>query len=363
MRELLTTEPDQADALVDLSYVLRNQRLGGRGAADLVRLERVGAALALLYGAARVSLYCVADESILKRELLTDPAQRRTLRGWAEEGLLLMVGKADIPLLQIAAETGLPIITGDRFGGHRREFPWLDGSDDTILEPYADQRGEVLLRHVTLLAKEEWEMSVSEEHDLLVQQGLTEQIEALGRWWGCPERRCPRHDPRRSPFVLLPRGRGGRLICDLHGLDMLDLGPRPRAAQLKVMKDSREVARFTVAQGTPVTVGRSPGPADLTPHLDEEHLRKVSRAHLRFELDADRLTVTDLSRNGTVLVLRDGTELELRHGTRSFSKDVRARIVTGLEIIRSGRRYPSELTLDREAARARTEPPEPTLFA
>ena len=38
-----------------------------------------------------------------------------------------MADKADMPLLQIAEETGLPIITGDRFVGHRREFPWLDG--------------------------------------------------------------------------------------------------------------------------------------------------------------------------------------------------------------------------------------------
>ena len=44
------------------------------------------------------------------------------------------------------------------------------------------------------------------------------------------------------------------------------------------------------------------------------------RAHLRFDLDVDRLTVTDLSLNGTVLILRDGTRLKLRWNTRSFTR-------------------------------------------
>ena len=174
MSDMLTNDPNRADALLDLSNVLRNTRLGGRGPADLARLERVGEALAALYGAAKIAMFGVADSSLLTRSgLFLDHRQRRTIRGWAESGLILIAPKADVPLLQIAEETGLPIITGDRFSGHRREFPWLDGSDDAVLEPHADRRGDILLTHVTLSRKTDWEMSVSEERDLLVQQGLS----------------------------------------------------------------------------------------------------------------------------------------------------------------------------------------------
>ena len=125
---------------------------------------------------------------------------------------------------------------------------------------------------------------------------------------------------------------------------MVDLGPRPRVAQLKVMRNGLERHRFTVSQDEPLFVGRFPGATDLSPFLDETSRRHVSRAHLRFDLDSARLTVTDVSLNGTELILRDGGRLELRGATHSFTIGDRAQVQPGLEIIRSGRRYPSELS-------------------
>jgi hypothetical protein len=359
MSQMLINDPDRADALLDMSNVLRNTQLGGRGPADLVRLERVGEALAALYGAPKIAMFGAADRSLLTQsDLFLDRRQRRALRDWAEAGLILVAGKADVPLLQMAEETGLPVITSDRFGGHRREFPWLDGSDDAVLEPRTDRCGRVFLRHVTLTRKAEWEMSVNEERDLLIQQGLSRRVEVLGRYWSCPEPRCPRHDPTSSPFVLLPLANGSRLVCDQHNLEMVDMGPRPRVAQLKVMQNDRERHRFTVTQDEPLIVGRSPGPTDLSPFLDETARRGVSRAHLRFDLDSDRLMVTDLSLNGTVLILRDGTRLDLHRATHSFTVGDRAQIHPSLEIIRSGRRYPLELSAHRRTPRRwPSEPP------
>ncbi len=362
MPDMLTNDPNEADALLDVSNILRNTSLGGDSPADLVRLVHVGQALATLYGAAKIAMFGVADRSLLAQsDLFPDPGQIRTLRGWADAGLILVAGKADIPLLQIAAETGLPIVTGDRFGGHRREFPWLDGSDDAVLEPRADRRGRVFLRHVTLTPKTNWEMSVNEERDLLIQQGLSRHVEALGRYWGCPEPRCPRHDPRTSPFILLPVANGSRLVCAQHGLDMVDLGPRPRLAQLKVMQNGLERHRFTVTQDEPLFVGRFPGLTDLSPFLNETERRQVSRVHLRFDLDSERLTITDLSLNGTVLMLRDGTRLDLRQATHTFTAGDRAQIQPSLEIIRSGRHYPSELSGRRQAPRPWPSEPGPTV--
>jgi hypothetical protein len=341
---MLTNDPNSADALVDMSNVMRNTTLGGRGPADIGRLTRVGRALAELYGATEIAMFCIADTVLLAdRDLFADPGQRRQLRDLEQEGLILVVGKADVPLLRIAEETGLPVITGDRFVGHRREFPWLDGSDDAVLEPYADRDGEICLRHVTLHPRADWDKSRAEEIDLLKQQGLSKRVEALGRYWGCPEPRCPRNDPMHSRFVLLPVARGGRLLCDQHGVEMRDLGPRPMAAQLKIMRDGKERHRFTVADGNPVIVGRDAPEVNLTPFLDEANYRRVSRAHLRFDLSPGGLTVTDTSRNGTVLIMRDGSQFTLRSTSSPFTVGDRAQVQPSLEIIRSGRRYPAEL--------------------
>jgi len=355
--DLLVGDLDRADALVDLSNVLRDISLGGRGPADLVRLERVGAALAALYGSATAAMFAVADTSLLaRRDLFAVPGQRRRLREWEESGLVHVAGKADIPLLRIAEETGLPIITRDRFGGHRREFPWLDGSDDAILEPYSGQRGQVALRHVTLERLADWDESVRQEHDLLVQQGLSQQVEVLGRYWGCPEPRCPRHDPVRARFVLLPVVRGGRLVCDQHGLEMLNLGPRPRVAQLKIMVHGQERHRFSVVEGKPVTVGRSAADVDVRPFLNAAAAGQVSRQHLRFSLDAERLRVADVSRHGSVLILRDGSRLGFHQATHTFTVGDRAQLTDDLAITRSGRRYPSELP--RPRPRSSSNPPD-----
>ena len=364
MSDMLTNDLNAADALLDMSNVLRNRQLGGRGPANLVRLERVGEALANLYGAANIAMFGVADWSLLTQpDLFLDRWQRRTLHDWEKSELILVTGEADVPLLQAAHETGLPIITGDRFVSHRREFPWLDGSDDAVLEPQASRHGHVSLRHATLTRRDEWEMSQSEERDLLKQQGLTRRVEVLGRYWSCPEPRCPRNATAGSSFVLLPLAKGNRVVCDQHRLDMLDTGPRPRLAQVKIMQNGRERHRFTVVQDEPLFAGRLPGPADLSPFLDETTRRGVSRCHLRFDLDAEELTVTDVSLNGTWLFLRDGTRLHLRHATHQFTVGDRAQVQPSLEIIRSGRRYPSELAAGRLAARQSAgEPPPPTVW-
>lgn len=364
MPDLLTNDPRLADALLDMSNVARAADLGGRGGADLSRLYRVGEALAALYGTGEVRLFGVADRSLLDREDLASDRHRRRLRQWEADGLILVEGRADNPLLQIAEETGLPIITRDRFVGHRREYRWLDGSEDAVLEPTGDGQGGVRLRHLTLEQKYDWEISVSEEHDLFVQQGLLRRQEVLGRFWKCPEQRCPRHDPMNSRIILLPRRRGGRLICDLHGLDMLDLGPRPQAAQLKIMLDGQERGRFTVTEGSPVAVGRTPDGVDLRDFVDRAVVRDVSRLHLRLDFSDGKLTVTDTSRNGTTLIFRNGTAMELHAATRPFSAGDRAQFHPGLELVRSGRRYPSELQVRGWVPRQRSddEPSELTMI-
>ena len=175
-------------------------------------------------------MFGIADTNLLARgELFVDPgaaAAAAKLEGIAADS---RCGQGGHPVVADSGRDGLAYTTtGDRFVGHRREFPWLDGSDDAVLEPRAGRRGEVFLRHVTLEPKAEWDKSIREELDLLVQQGLSRRVEVLGRYWSCPDPRRPRHDPVRGPLCYCRWPRTGRLVCDQHGLEMRDLGPRSR---------------------------------------------------------------------------------------------------------------------------------------
>ncbi|WP_405142839.1 FHA domain-containing protein [Sphaerisporangium sp. NBC_01403] len=356
MDDHLTADIDRADALVDLSNIVRSSRLGSRGAADLTSLHRVAEALAELYSAANIALYAVSDQSLVRGGLFNDPGQLRLVRRWRDDRLIEVESKADVRLLQIAEVTGLPIITSDRFRGHRREFPWLDGRDDVVLEPYTAPDGRIALRHIMLTPVPAWDLSASEEGDLLVQQGLgtgrKPRFDVLERLWGCPDTRCFRHDPRRSPYVLLPRWRDGRVFCDQHGLDMVDLGSRPLAVQVKLLKNDREVQRFTVLEDSEVVIGRQPplGGLNVSPWLDSAERLQVSRSHLVLLLEGERLSVRDTSANGTLLALKDGTEVMLhRGGEHRVNLGDRITLLPGLELVRSGRRFPAELTADRSA--------------
>ena len=361
MSDFLTADIDRADALIDLSNVVLERSLGGSGAADLLRMERVGRALSALYGSPETRMYGVADESLIRRKLYADARQFRTLKRWQAERVIHVAPDADPVLLELADQTGLPIITMDRFRNHRDDFPWLDGSDDAVLEPRADARGGVSLSHVVVHPVLDWEVSRAEESDLLKQKGVRARQDLLTRIWGCPEPRCPWHDPLRTGLLFVPRWYRDRLYCDLHDLDVVDLGPRPRAAQVKVISNGAEVARFPVRAGERVMVGRSPGGFVLTPWLSTETRLKVSREHLALELAGDRLVFTDSSRNGTILVNAEGFRRKIHKASAPFGYKSRLEVVPGLDLIRSGRRYPSELQVDRAVATAAEPPPEATV--
>ncbi|GAB2855901.1 hypothetical protein GCM10022221_64390 [Actinocorallia aurea] len=361
MSDFLTSDIDRADALIDLSNVVLERSLGGSGAGDLLRLERVGQALSALYGTSETRMYAVADESLLRRKHYADERQFRTLKRWRAEQVVHVAEDADPVLLELADRTGLPIITKDRFRNHREDFPWLDGSDDSILEPRAGARGEVLLCHVVVQPVLEYEVSRAAEGDLLKHKGVRARQDLLTRIWGCPEPRCPWHDPLRTGLLFVPRWNGDRLYCELHGRDVVDLGPRPETAQVKVISNGAEVARFSVRAGQRVPVGRAAGGFVLTPWLSADTKLKISREHLVLELAGDRLVFTDSSRNGTMVVNAGGVRRRVHRASAPFGYKSRIELAPGLELIRSGRRYPSELQLDRAVATAAEPPPEPTV--
>jgi FHA domain len=365
----LTVDVGEAEFLLDLSNVVRSRRADGSQTASLHRLSRLLAALGRYAHDPQVRVYAVADQSLLSSaRLFTNQRERQSLRVWRDARLLEVVADADVRLLELAEATGLRIVSGDRFRGHRDAFPWLQGSTKHVIEPVVDRAGGVTFRPRDLGVVAPWEISNSQEQDQLKKQGLLEgrrrvpRWEVLGRRWRCPDRRCSLYDDSRGTNVLLPRMRGGRPTCEIHGLELLDDGPRSAAVQLKILHNGQCVGRFTVPAGARIPVGRAPGDGVMLGHwLDGPEGRKVSRTHLVVSLDGERVLVRDVSTNGTRINLAGGGKVELEHGT-SHPVEVGdiIRLASNLALTRSGRRFPSELAGYRPGPVRSPEDPPPT---
>lgn len=349
MDEHLTCDIFTADFIVDLSNVIR---MGVKP--DITSFRRLLDALEIRERDAGLRIYAVADESLLHlREL--PRADRHTLARWREGGLIDVTGDADSRILELAAMTGLQVISRDRYRDHRTEHPWLQGNTRQFLEPRLEPDGRLMIRPVDLGVVSEWQVSQHEEQALLKKQGLlagpgrSPLREVLDRSWRCPEKICGLYTASRGGGAFLPRIRHGRATCEIHGRELLDDGPRPAAAQVKVLVDGNCVARFTLAGGTSTVVGRSPTDGiSLASWLDDREKHLISRIHLVLTFRDGRLLVRDQSTNGTRLTIagKGGTEqtITLVPG-RDYPLGLGDLVSCSARIAltRSGRRFSSEI--------------------
>jgi len=138
----------------------------------------------------------------------------------------------------------------------------------------------------------------------------------LARVWKCPESNCNVYgavNDSDSPFADMctytspvaqppPTLKAGVPTCPRHGTKLTDAGPRPAVEVLAVRIDGVIRRRFVVSADKPVVVGRAPegdGGIMLGQWLTDDARKWISRGHVRFALDGDQLTVTDLSTNGS----------------------------------------------------------------
>ncbi|WP_329184957.1 FHA domain-containing protein [Actinacidiphila glaucinigra] len=357
MERNLVTTTDRADWLLDLSNIVRDRSLGGTGERELVRLRAVVVALAQRTRDPDTGVYVVADQSLLGGARgFRDQADVRTLRRWQQQGLIEVVPDADERLLELAEMTGLPVVSGDRFGGHRDTYPWLQGNTWQFFKPSAGSNGRVQVAPQDLGRFSPDEVSRRAELDTLKKQGLlgpsrVPLADVVGRSWRCPDRRCGLYDPSRGERVLLPRMRQGRPSCELHGLELVDAGPRAVAAQVKLLVSGSCVARYTLVDGTDTPIGRSPGEAgiSLARHLPADTVMDVSRCHVVVSLRGGIVTVRDTSSNGTRMRSGDrhgrlGRPFSLTSGTEQrFRPGDEIELADSVTLTRSGRRFPSEL--------------------
>lgn len=168
----------------------------------------------------------------------------------------------------------------------------------------------------------------------------------MARQWQCAEPDCPAFGGYRRIGQPVPRMRGGVPACPRHGQAVKDTGPRPPAYAVAVVVDDLARRRFVVTEGRPVVVGRDPvNPDDISVGgwLHEAAAGWIAEDHLRLEVNEGRLSITDMSENGTLVWKRSGPD---DHGetTRLYKSSYQMgdwdsiELYTGVELVPSDHR-------------------------
>ncbi|MFI5567733.1 FHA domain-containing protein [Streptomyces sp. NPDC051740] len=371
MEHHLATSAERADYLVELSNVVRDTSLGRHGPRSLRRLGLVLRGLMELTGDPDVSVYLVADTSLLggHREF-GDQAEVRRLRRWVADGLVEEVDDADERVLDLARMTASPVVTGDQYVDHRVEHPWIQGNTWQFLKPTARPDGSVALVAMDMGVRSAAEISRRMELSALKKQGLlgpsrTPLAEVIMRTWRCPEPRCTLYDIRKGDRILLPRMRRGVPTCELHGTPLEDEGPRLGTTQLKAVIDGTCVARYTLDEGSEAHVGRLPEQVGIALHslLSPQIARQVSRMHVAVSARSGTVLIRDISTYGTRMrrAGRRGAfgpwEKLPPRTDRPFRPGDEVELAPGVVLTRSGRRFPAELADAWRAEAARVPVP------
>lgn len=342
----LTTDPEAARAVLDLSEVARLTDLDSTRPANLLRLGLVLDALARHLAEEEVQVYAVAGRTLLSDADLTSN-ERMRIRSWSDDGLVEVLPDLADRVLEVADLVGLPVVTRGRYDGLRDKYPWMVSEPGRLLAPVPGAGGAALISRGPAGTG----------------RPAAAAAATMARLWRCPERGCASFGDPAAPGANLddtfahlrggtgpglkrrpgsqppPRLRAGTPVCPRHDSRLSDAGPRPAAQAVAVRVDGVLKRRFVVTAGQPVVVGRSPDEPDsvmLGHWLEEEARSWISRRHLRLEMRGDALYATDTSTNGTV-VKRGGSELTLhRDQSHALGPDDELELYEGVELALAG---------------------------
>ncbi|WP_052847621.1 hypothetical protein [Streptomyces avicenniae] len=363
----LTARPEQADALVDLSDVVRDARLGPPGARSLDRLRLVIQALGDRLRDRWVLVHAVADQRLrTARTEYRDRLDIDQLERLAKSGLVTELPDADGPLLDVAGMTGLPVISHDRYDAFRARHPWLQGNTTQFLAPRAAPG-----RTVRLVERD---MGVRRVGAAAPGRGRPALPEVVARHWRCPERACSLYDRRRGEAVLLPRLLDGVPSCEWHEVPLADDGPRAAVVQLKLLCGHETVHRFTLDAGTTAVLGRGgddreedgDGDGDGTVRmlaveglLPAAEAGRIGGRQLWIRVEPDAVRLLDLS-GGRTRLWRAGpggggwSALSGERPVEMRETDV-VEAAPGVTLARAGRRLPAEIAESWRRAAAEAE--------
>lgn len=134
IEQRLTTDVTGAQAVADLTHVVRNAELDRGRPGNLVRIGMVVDALSRYLVDGGAMLYGVVERGLLSESALTSK-ERMVLGRWADDGLIEVTpGTVEDRVVEIADLTGLPLITTQPYPELAERFRWLaDGSGRVLL--------------------------------------------------------------------------------------------------------------------------------------------------------------------------------------------------------------------------------------
>jgi hypothetical protein len=397
----LSTDIVVAQAVVDLGEIIRYAELDSGRPVNLIRAGMVVDAFGRYLRDGGAMIYPVVPRQLLSEAALT-AKERMVLGRWTDDGLIEATQDAAERVLAIAELTGLPVISLRYHADLAKRYDWLredplrvltvsprgggalltDGkggtggvvlsrpggrggpkvpaqptspenapgeatgpitapADGTALRRAAAERGPIFPNPTEPVYE-----PLPEPPEYLPAPSPTGTA-LIARAWRCDEFDCPSFGDGRRLGQPVPRLRAGKPVCPRHDEPLRDLGPRPPSVPVTLVIDGLRRRHFVVMADRPVFVGRAPEEPDaiaVAEWLHEAAARWISRTHLKLEISDNRLVVTDVSRNGTLVWIRSGPGD--RPDTYRLSRDRSyplgewdtVEMYTGIELCRADRR-------------------------
>lgn len=336
----LPGEVDSGLVGVDVSNVCRDHNLPGT-----VGFER----LSLVQEAWReqvcrhAEFHLIADESLLEYLSRDD---RRLAKRMGRAGELELLPEADEPLLDYAQANGGCVLSRDRFLAERPGRTWV---------PERFFTWEVLEEEVQIVRQpsrntQPFDISRRVEQKLARSRGFRDlKRPALSKRWACTsDVPCLTRELSPSCLRVLPLREGELILCPGCRRPLLDLGPRPNEAELKLVVDDEVLARFTIRQGQQIAFGRLtlPDTAKLARLAEKGVFAGLGRVHAHLRMADSRLAVRPVDDRHRVKLSRWSAKRrrftrgrEIRHADGFTAIAPRDVLLIGnrLELVRSGR--------------------------
>lgn len=285
--------------------------------------------------------YGVADNSLYYK---LDQAGRRALSEWKRKRRARSVSWADPEVLELATEfAASAVLTTDLYRDHRRDFPWLQGTDRIWKPVIADATVGFERLDYSPIPDEEVSWRI-EEADLTPKGFKTgEARDALRYEWRCTAATCQWANG--AVIEEDPAFRDGKVVCPSCSGSASRLGLRESTKEIVLLLGDDEVDRLPLAERFELTVGRGrdTGRYDVREVLEDAGADKVSRDHLKVINKSGRIFVEELgSKNGTDIVREDGTSSRLQVGVQQgLAPNEHVSLAGGLLNIRlSGKKRP-----------------------
>jgi hypothetical protein len=340
MNKELPKEIDIGLVGVDVSNVCRDHGLPGE-----VGFDRLNLVLRAWRDqvARHAEFHLIADESLLD---YLSHGDRQLARKMSRSGQLVLLPEADEPLLDYAEENDGAVLSRDRFLAERRGRVWVRERFFT----WEASNGRVRIVRQASRNTQSFDISRRVEQKLARERGFRNlQHAAVGRRWACTSEAPCRIRELSPDFLRVPPLReGGQILCPCCREQLLDLGPRPNEAEMKLVVEEDTLARFTIRQGQQVAFGRLilPDTAKLAELAQRGIFAGLGRIHAHLRMADSQLAIRPVDDRHRVKVRRWNAKRrrfkragELRHASGFTAIAPRDVLLLGdrLELVRSGR--------------------------